>query len=362
MELRRAKVNSQQKERDLKMAHYLVTGGAGFFGSIMKNILLERGDTVVSIDLEPDSLVRNGFVAYRGDINDDVLMEKIFSENKFDGIFHLAALLAHVKKDLPKLWRANVDGTANVLRFAEKYEVGHIIFTSSNCLWAKNFDTLVTEDEPPAPIEIYGRSKLEGEKILLASSKVKSVIFRCPTIMDEGRLGLLGILFAFIDENRRLWVVGDGKNHYQFIYAKDLADACIKAMSYGETDVFNIGSDDVKTFNEVYQYVINYGKSKSRIAHLPRGLSVLGMKICFALGISPLGPYQYKMITSSFVFDTSKIKAKLGWHPTKKNEEMMLAAYEYYHKNKDEILNRKDVSAHSSVAKMGIIRLLKWLS
>lgn len=344
------------------MGHYLVTGGAGFFGSIMKKVLLDRGDTVVSIDLEPDGLMHEGFVAYRGDINDNDLMEKIFASNKFDGIFHLAALLAHVKKDLPKLWRANVDGTANVLMFAEKYGVDHIVFTSSNCLWAKNFDNLVTEDEPPEPIEIYGRSKLEGEKILRASTQVKSVIFRCPTIMDEGRLGLLGILFAFIDENRKLWVVGDGGNHYQFIYAKDLAAACIKAMAYGETDVFNIGSDDVKTFNEVYQYVIDAGQSKSRIAHLPKNLTVLAMKICFALGISPLGPYQYKMITSNFVFDTSKIKMKLGWMPTKRNEEMMLAAYEYYHKNREEILHRKDVSAHSSVAKMGVIRLLKWIS
>ena len=344
------------------MAHYLVTGGAGFFGSILKTILLNRGDSVASIDLEPDSTDRKGFIAYRGDINDNVLMEKIFSENKFDGVFHLAALLAHVKKDLPKLWRSNVDGTANVLRFAEKFGVEHMVFTSTNCLWAKNFDKLVKEDEQPAPIEIYGRSKLKAEEILLASTKVKSVIFRCPTIMDEGRLGLLGILFAFIDENRKLWVVGDGNNHYQFIYAKDLADACIKGIAHGASDVFNIGSDDVKTFNEVYQYVIDYGKSKSRIAHLPKGLTVFGMKVCFALGISPLGPYQYKMITSNFVFDTSKIKEKLGWHPTKKNEEMMLVAYEYYHKNKDEILHRKDVSAHSSVAKMGVIRLLKWLS
>ena len=344
------------------MAHYLVTGGAGFFGSIMKTALLDKGHTVVSIDLEPDSLVRDGFKPFRGDINDSALMDKIFSTNKFDGIFHLAALLAHVKKDLPRLWKSNVDGTANVLRFAEKFGVEHIVFTSSNCLWAKNFDSPVKEDEAPAPIEIYGRSKLEGERILLNSKRVKSVIFRCPTIMDEGRLGLLGILFAFIDENRKLWVVGDGKNHYQFIYAKDLADACIRGVSYGESDVFNIGSDDVRTFNDVYQYVIDHGKSKSRIAHLPRGLTVFGMKICFALGISPLGPYQYKMITSNFVFDTSKIKEKLGWRPTKRNEEMMLAAYEYYHRNRDEILSRKDVSAHSSVAKMGVIRLLKWIS
>ena len=340
----------------------IVTGGAGFFGTIMKQHLLKQGHTVVSIDLEQDCFVADGFSAYQGDINDSGLMERIFESNKFDGIFHLAALLAHVKKDLPKLWHANVDGTANVLRFAERYEVDHIVFTSSNCLWAKNFDDPVKEDEPPDPIEIYGKSKLEGERILMASQKVKSVIFRCPTIMDEGRLGLLGILFAFIDENRRLWVVGDGENRYQFIYAKDLAVACLKAIVYKASDVFNIGADNVKTFNEVYSYVIDAGHSSSRIAHIPARIAIWGMKICFALGISPLGPYQYKMITSNFVFDTSKIKRLLDWKPTKTNEEMMLAAYEYYHRNRDEILNRKNVSAHSSVAKMGIIRLIKWLS
>jgi hypothetical protein len=87
---------------------------------------------------------------------------------------------------------------------------------------------------------------------------------------------------------------------------------------------------------------------------------ILAMKICFWLGISPLGPYQYKMIASSFVFDTSKIKQKLGFVPTLKNEEMLLRAYEFYHKNKEEILNRKNVSAHNSVAKMGVIKILKW--
>ena len=56
------------------MAHYLVTGGAGFFGSIMKTILLDRGDTVVSIDLEPDGMDRSGYQSYRGDINDGELM------------------------------------------------------------------------------------------------------------------------------------------------------------------------------------------------------------------------------------------------------------------------------------------------
>ena len=57
---------------------YLITGGAGFFGSIMKRILLDGGNRVVSIDLQDDNLVEENFIAYKGDINDDALMSRIF--------------------------------------------------------------------------------------------------------------------------------------------------------------------------------------------------------------------------------------------------------------------------------------------
>ena len=341
---------------------YLVTGGAGFFGSILKKYLLETGCSVVSIDLEREETSHEELFAVQGDICDEKLMEEIFSKNVFDGIFHCAALLAHVRRDLPRLWKSNVDGTASVLHFAEKYGVEQLVFLSTNCLWAKNFEEPVKEEEEPAPVEIYGRSKWEGEKILLASRKVRTVIFRCPTIMDAGRLGLLGILFAFLDENRKLWVVGDGKNRYQFISAMDLVDACMKGIVYPHSEIFNIGSDNVLSFNEVYSYVIEKACSRSRIAHLPRKGAILAMKLCYFLGISPLGPYQYKMIASNFVFDTAKIKEKLHWQPTRSNQEMLLDAYNYYRENKAEILNRKNASAHRSVASMGVIRILKFFS
>lgn len=343
------------------MACYLITGGAGFFGSILKKHFLSLGAECVSIDLEIDNFKHKKFTSYQGDINDDKLMEEVFSKHKFDAIFHCAALLAHVKKDLKNLWYANVDGTKNVCKFALQNNIKKIVFVSSNCLWAKNFDDLVLETEEPNPEEIYGKSKLECEKILLSyRDKINSIIFRSPTIMDEGRLGLLGILFEFIDENRKLPMVGSGKNRYQFIYAKDLARAFELAVTADYSEVFNVGSDDVKTFNEVYEYVIKKSGSKTKLIHFPKLPMIWAMKICFWLGISPLGPYQYKMIASSFVFDTSKIKEKLGFVPTLKNEEMLLRAYEFYHKNKKEILNRKNVSAHNSVAKMGVIKILKW--
>lgn len=345
------------------MSNFLITGGAGFFGSILKKELLQKGHKCTIIDICPDADKHENLTSVQGDIRNKELVEEIFNENQFDAVFHLAAMLAHDRKRIHDLWTSNVDGTEIIADACVRHNVKKLVFTSSNCLWAKNFDKPVTEDEAPNPIEIYGKSKLEGEKILFSKKdNLDSIIFRCPTIMDEGRLGLLSILFEFIDENRKLWMVGDGNNHYQFIYAKDLANACQLALNYNSTSVFNIGSDNVKTFNEVYGYVIKNSDSKSKLAHFPKWFIIPCMKIASKLGISPLGPYQYKMIASSFVFDTSKIKKELGFVPTKTNEEMLLRAYEFYHQNRKVIEHRTNVSAHNECAKMGVIRLLKWLS
>lgn len=343
------------------MKNILLTGGAGFFGTVLKEILVDKGFFVVSIDLEKDQYKHENFVAVKGDIRNVELLNELCAKWKFDAIYHCAAMLAHDQKNFNELWTSNVDGTQNMVDIAQKYNINKIVFTSTNCLFAQNFDKLVTEDEPANPVEIYGKSKLEAEEILLKNSeKVNSVIFRCPTIMDEGRLGLLGILFEFIDENRKLPMVGNGENKYQFIYAKDLVEAFILALDYNKTQVFNIGSDNVKSFNEVYTYVFKHSGSKSRLWHLPKNFMIWGMKICNKLHISPLGPYQYKMIAENFVFDTTKIKRELKWKPTLSNDEMLLKSFNYYHKNKEEIKNRKNVSAHREVAKMGIIKLIKW--
>ena len=346
------------------MGTYLVTGGSGFFGQILSRYLVSKGHTLVNIDLVNSEYKADGFISIKGDIRDTELLEKTFTTYKFDAVFHLAAMLAHERKMMKELWSSNVDGTQNILDMCIKHGVGKIIFTSTNCLWGRNFDYLVTEDEEPAPVEIYGRSKLEAEKILMsAPDKVNSIIFRCPTIMDEGRLGLLAILYEFVDDNKKLWLVGNGENRYQFIYAKDLARACELALGHNKSDVFNIGSDDVKSFNYTYQYVVDHSTSKSRLAHFPPRFAKFMMKACYHLGISPLGVYQYNMISSTFIFDTSKLKRELGWEPTLKNEDMLLRSYEFYHKNREEIHNRKDVSAHNKEADMGLaIRVLKFFS
>lgn len=344
------------------MPHVLITGGSGFFGGILKRRLLADGYSCINIDLVADPDQHPQLTSIQGDLRDKALLASLFREYSISAVMHCAALLAHGSMDEKDLWNSNVEGTRNLADACRASGVRKLVFTSTNCLWASNVGHAIREDEAPAPIEIYGRSKLAAEQLLADYHDLQIVILRCPTIIDSGRLGLLAILFEFIDEGRKVWVVGDGSNRYQFVYAQDLATACILAMKYEGSNIFHVGSDNVRSLREIYQAVIDASGSRARVASLPKGPAIAAMRLAHALKISPLGPYHYQMIAEDFAFDTTKIREHLGWRPTLSNEEMLVRAFQYYSQQRDEIRARRNVSAHSKPAAMGAIRLLKWIS
>ena len=214
------------------MKTILVTGGAGFFGGILKRAILEAGQRCISVDVCPDEDEHPNLEKHQIDLRDQKALDHVFAGataagRKLDGVVHCAAMLAHGSEDPKELWTSNVDGTRNLMDAMRKHGVRQHVFTSTNCLWGEAMGRPVREDDPPNPVELYGRSKLEAERIIREYDDITSVLLRCPTIIDFGRLGLLSILFEFIDEGRRVWAVGGGRNRYQFIYAQDLANACI---------------------------------------------------------------------------------------------------------------------------------------
>jgi nucleoside-diphosphate-sugar epimerase len=348
------------------MRAVLVTGGSGFFGGVLKRRLLAEGFAVTNIDLVRDEDAHPALTSVQGDIRDAALLARMFAERRFDAVFHCAAMLAHDVTDETMLWTSNVDGTRLLAEAALAASVCKFVFISSNCLWGEDLGHPVAEEETPSPVEIYGRSKLAGEQVLeelrREHPELQVVTLRSPTIIDEGRLGLLAILFEFIEDGKKVWVVGSGESHYQFIFAQDLATACLQCLSHEGSNLFHIGSDHVPTMRAMYASVIRAAGSRSRVASLPKTPTIAAMKLAHKLGVSPLGPYHYRMIAESFVFDTSRIKRELHWQPTLTNEQMMLRAFEYYRANRRAIHERTEVSAHSKAAPMGVIRLLKWIS
>jgi UDP-glucose 4-epimerase len=346
------------------MPRILVTGGAGFVGGILKRHLLQHHYDVTSVDRVPDPSWHPRLTRITGDLRDPWLVNSVFERAGYDAVFHCAAVLSHgTPLHENDLWASNVSATRMLAEACRDHGVPKLIFTSTNCLWGGNQGHAVSEDEPPAPAEIYGESKLAAEQILRRYTRyLDVVILRCPAIIDRGRAGLLTILFESIRNGEVLWVVGDGGNRCQFLYAEDLVQACMAALQPGESGVFHLGASGVMPLRELYQAVIDVAGSSSKVRSLPSRPALAAMRLAHRLGVSRLGPYPYRMIAEDFLFDTARIEERLEWRATLTNEEMLVLAYRSYLVRRQEMGLPRHVFARSKSAPMGLIRLLKWVS
>jgi nucleoside-diphosphate-sugar epimerase len=340
----------------------LVTGSSGYFGGVLARFLMGRGVAVTGLDRLDDPDPDPRLIFAKADLRDAKAVNAVFDEHgPFDAVFHCAALMGHEKPDPKDLWTANVDGTRVLAEACVAHGAPKVVYTSSICVFGREYPHPVTEDEAVCPIEDYGRSKLEGERVLASfEGSLEADAIRCPTIVSAGRLGLLAILFEFVQEGRRVYLVGDGSNRYSFVDAGDLAEACLLAARAPGSHVYNVGSDHVKPLREVYQAVIDEAGSRSKLVRLPEKPAVGALALLHKLGLSPLGPYHARLIAGTFVFDTARIKRDLGWAPTRTNDQMLRDAYRYFASR--DTSRSETLSAHRQRAKMGILRLVKWLS
>ena len=344
---------------------HLVTGSSGYVGSVIVKKLLEYNKDVIAID-SSHKKINSKYINknINLDITDYKKLEEIFISNNIECIYHCAAQLTYNKKNAEYFKKVNIEATDVLSNLAIKYKVKNFIYLSSNCVYGKLNSLEVPENYPLNPFEEYGDSKLKSEQILLSKKEnLNVIIFRPPTIIGEGRLGILSVVFDFIKDNKKLFLVGNGDNKYQFVYGDDLASACILASLYNKTNVFNIGSPNPCSLYETFEFLIQEASSKSKIYSLPSRLILPLMKLFFKIGLSPLGPYQYNMIINSFSGNTDLIHKELGWKPTKNNNEMLLSAYKYYVENYENIhLNSQKGKGNSNLGREGIIKILKWLS
>jgi nucleoside-diphosphate-sugar epimerase len=106
--------------------------------------------------------------------------------------------------------------------------------------------------------------------------------------------------------------------------------------------------------------VCTYAGTGSRIARLPRGITLKVMRLTSRLGLSPLAEYHAMMYGQSMWFDISAAKNRLNWQPKYSNEEMILESYRWYVENRDK-LSAHGASHHRSPLRQGILRVAGWL-
>jgi len=342
-----------------EMIRVLITGGSGYFGSLLMQKLLQRGFSCVVFDLN-DANDRPSDVEFiQGDIRHFASIER--ASKGIDIVFHNVAQVP-LAKDASLFESVNGLGTENMLQAALVNKINKVVYTSSSAVFGAPKTNPVSEKTLPNPAEEYGLAKYKGELRCLdyAGKGLDVSIIRPRTIMGHGRLGIFQILFEWIREGNNVPVFDNGDNIYQFVHADDLAEACILAGLKQGPSIYNCGTDRFGTMRSVLETLCKHAKTDSKVTSVPMVPAVVGMKIMSSLGLSPLGAYHALMYGRSMYFDISKAKQELGWAPKFSNEEMFVDSYEWYLKNRTNVMHQSGASHHRSPVKQGVLKLVKW--
>jgi nucleoside-diphosphate-sugar epimerase len=337
----------------------LVTGGSGYYGTVVADRFLARGDEVRIFDLEAPTDPTDAEVVI-GDVRDrDALRAAC---EGVDVIMHNVAQVP-LAKDHELFWTVNVVGTANVLLAARDAGVEKVVHTSSSAIFGIPERNPVDESTPGRPLEAYGKAKLHAEVLCHEAASrdgVDVTIVRPRTILGHGRLGIMAILFEFVAEGAPVFVFGKGDNRYQFVHANDLADASIRAADRPGPTTYNIGAREMGTMRETLQSLVDHAATGSSVRSLPTGPAATAMKGLSGLDLLPFAPYHWLLYGESLYFDTAKAEAELGWQSTYSNASMLIESYEWFLAHRAELAERKG-SHHQSPVKLGALALLKRL-
>lgn len=251
----------------------LVTGCAGFIGSNFVNTFQKKfpKTKIVGIDnlsTGKHESINPDITFYKGSINDPIILEKIFSTEKPEYVFHFAALprVSFSVEEPAKTTLTNVYGTTVLLEKSRDHKVKRFIFSSSSAIYggAKKLPTKESEN-PPKPISPYALQKYVGELLMKNFSALydlDTVCLRYFNVYGPGQYGdsaystvisawLEGLYFP---TKKNLFVEGDGKQSRDFCFVDNVVQANIKAMQSKKKflgEEFNIAHGERTTLIEV---------------------------------------------------------------------------------------------------------------
>jgi UDP-glucose 4-epimerase len=247
---------------------FAVTGGAGFIGNNIARYLTKHNNDVVIIDnlhagkTKNLSDIFNEIEFYKLDVRRKTDISKVLRD--VDGIFHEAALVSVPESfQKPKeYFDVNVCGTKNVFEIAKKYGI-KVVFASSSSVYGNVSKIPIKENFSRNPINPYGNTKLECEKLAkkFTDNDAKIIGLRYFNVYGKGQTGsYAGVITKFINrltKNSSPIIFGDGKQKRDFIFVQDVAEANFYAMKSKVTKgFFNIGTGRAVTIKELAELMI----------------------------------------------------------------------------------------------------------
>jgi UDP-glucose 4-epimerase len=246
----------------------LVTGGAGFIGSHVVDVLVADGATVVVLDDLSGGTADNvpsGASLVVGSVTDAPLVDALFEAHDFRHVFHLAAYAAEGLSHFIRRFNytVNVIGSVNLVNAAVRGNVERFVFTSSIAVYGEGTTGRpFRESDTPAPADPYGISKHAVEQDLEAARRLFGLdytIFRPHNVYGERQnvgdpyRNVVGIFMRQILDGEPMTLFGDGSQTRAFTYVRDVAEDIARSIRDPgmRNRTFNIGSDDVLTVSEL---------------------------------------------------------------------------------------------------------------
>lgn len=259
----------------------LVTGGAGFIGSHVVDLLVEdQHDVTVADNLvtgkRENVNSRAGF--YQVDICSPAL-EAVFQRERPQAVFHLAAQ-ATVPRSIENPFydaEVNIAGTLNLLELMHKYGTGKIVYSSSAAIYGNPVELPVKEEHPLAPVSPYGLSKYVAEEYIMLYNRmygIKYTVLRYANVYGprqtlEGEAGVVTVFVNKVKEEAPLTINGDGRHTRDFIYVLDVAHANVKALESDTPATVNISTGRETSLQQLVQSLERAAEKQIMVTYGP---------------------------------------------------------------------------------------------
>jgi UDP-glucose 4-epimerase len=303
----------------------LITGGAGFIGSHIVDILIDRGyDVVIVDDLSTgyEKNINKKAKFYKLDIQNPEL-ETIFQKERPDYVNHQAAQKdVRVSVSDPVYdAKINILGTINILQNCMKYKVKKIIFASTGgAIYGEQDVFPAPETHPARPISPYGITKLVAEHYLYYYKTIYGLNYVSlrysnvygPRQDPYGEAGVVAIFIQKMLNGEQPIINGDGEQTRDFVYVGDVVKANILAMTNNiSEDVFNIGTGIETSVNRIFNYL----------------REIINPSIEERHGPAKQGEQKRSVI------DNTRAKQILQWEPETPLIDGLKQTYEYFRNN-----------------------------
>lgn len=263
----------------------LITGGAGFIGSHIADLLISKNHRVIIIDNLSTGKIENlnpRARFYKTDLCDENKIKEIFKKEMPEVVYHLAAQI-NVRKSLEnpvKDAEINLINTLKLLQICVENKIKHFIFSSTGgALYGDTKDLPTKENHETKPISGYGCAKLSVEKYLHFYRKVyglKYTVLRYSNVYgprqnSEGEAGIIAIFFNNLKNNQTPKIFG-GIQTRDFVYVKDVANANFLALE-GPGGIYNVSTAKETDIIEIFSQVNKYfkGKFQAKYEELKKG-------------------------------------------------------------------------------------------